>query len=83
MALSAWNGIFQSLYVTIHSYPAGFSQHVFFEWPVLIVTSKEAFPTYSVIRSVYFLLALAKAYALKALVLLIAASLLPRRVLGA
>lgn len=73
MVLSTWNDIFQSLYVTVYSYPAGFSHHVISEWPVLIATSQEAFPT-SVMRSVYFLLALAKSYVLKALVLLIAAS---------
>lgn len=75
VVLSTWNGIFQSLYVTVYSYPVGFSHHVISEWPVLITTSQEeAFPTSSVMRSVYFLLALAKSYVLKALVLLIAAS---------
>ena len=65
-------------YVTIHSIPAGFSSHVILEWPVLITTSKEAFPSYPVMRSVYILLALAKSHLLKAPVLLIAVILLPQ-----
>jgi len=82
VVLSAWNAIFRSLYVTVRSDPAGFSSHVMSDRPGLITASQEAFPNYSVMRSAYFLLALAKSYLLKALVSFIAVTLLPRRVPG-